>query len=257
MVTVFLNGGLGNQLFQVAATYAHAMEHNDVCAFDFSVIPKNQGNSPMSYINTLYRGLRELPKGWTPKNIYKEPRHDYDTIPYRKDTILKGYFGRERYFIRYRDEIIRLFRNEDIIEELKDTFKFVLNNSVSMHVRRGDYLRFSNVYNILTHEYYYNALKLIEKTQIVDNILVFSDDIEWCKSNMPDCRITFIEGQSDDYDLLLMGLCNRGNIIANSTFSQWGATLGEEPLKPIIAPKKWFLNEHLNANVVPSRWIRI
>jgi hypothetical protein len=101
------------------------------------------------------------------------------------------------------------------------------------------------------------AIEFAEIHNEVEHILVFSDDIEWCKKNMNDKRMIFVE-ETDDYKcLMLMGLCD-ANIIANSSFSFWGAYLNEKPLKTIIAPSRWFKDESLNSSeIVPNRWCKI
>lgn len=124
-----------------------------------------------------------------------------------------------------------------------------------MHIRRGDYLVSPGHYINLDVEYYKNALKYIDNP---GSILIFSDDISWCKDNFKGDKYIFIENEKDYIDIYLMSLCNN-NIIANSTFSWWGAWLNTNPNKIVISPNKWFGpakgKRHLN-DLIPKNWIQ-
>jgi hypothetical protein len=239
MITAKLNGGLGNQMFQVAVAYTMALDNNDQCAFDFNTVPVLQGQCPVFYRDNIFKKLNNINNGWKPRVIYKEITNEYTKIPYGCDMKLIGYFASEEYIKNRRAEILDLFIDKDIIKLLRDLFNDKLKNSVSLHVRRGDYLKFPEVYVILSQSYYELALNIIGGKYQINNILVFSDDIEWCKQNMNDSRMYFIEGYPDYIDMYLMSLCNH-NITANSSFSWWGAYLNENKEKIVCAPKKWF-----------------
>jgi hypothetical protein len=254
MISAQLNGGLGNCMFQIAATYALAKENGDKCAFNFSAVPKNQGNPVATYRNNIFKKLIDLPNNWVPKAIYKELCLDYTPIKYCEGMLLKGYFQREEYFAKYKDEIGQLFRDENLISDLRNKLQGCLSSSVSIHVRRGDYIKFSSVHPIQDKSYYDAALQYVEKTHDIKNILVFSDDIPWCKNNFHDSRVTFVN-LPDYEDLYLMGLCD-ANIISNSSFSWWGSWLGAGEQKLIIAPRYWMVNVS-SKNIIPSSWIII
>jgi hypothetical protein len=117
-------------------------------------------------------------------------------------------------------------------------------NSCSLHVRRGDYLKYPNIHPTCDVSYYEKSISLVDS----ENILIFSDDINWCKNNLliKNKNIFFIEGNQDYIDLWLMSLC-KNNIMANSTFSWWGAWLNKNKNKLVIGPKKWF-GESLHHN---------
>ena len=241
MLTTRLNGGLANQLFQIAAAYALALDNNDECAFYLDSPVINQGNCARTYKANILKNIKELIFDWQPESIWQEPDLNYHPIPYHKNMMLIGYFGSEKYFAHHREEIIRLFKSP----------MPRLHNCSSLHVRRGDYLKFTNVFYCLDAEYYQKALRHIDS----DIIYVLSDDIEWCKNNLNDDRLFYPKGQSDWEDLLLMAVCDH-NIIANSTFSWWGSYLNENPDKIVIAPKKWH-TEEISKDIYCNNWILI
>ena len=211
-------GGLGNQMFQIAAALAEAYRTNDKACFSLDKnIHKGQGNNPSYYKNTVFSKLCN-------SVVTEECRY-----------LRKDYYQSEKYFADYRDKIIDMFTNEEIVYKLSSHYSF--NDTVSVHVRRGDYLNLQHYHPCPSLEYYKNALSLIN----ANNILIFSDDINWCKKNFNNCM--FVEGYKDYEDMYLMSLCS-SHIIANSSFSWWGAYLSKG--KRVIAPKKWF------GSVIPS-----
>lgn len=137
-----------------------------------------------------------------------------------------------------------------------------------MHIRRGDYVSNEIYQNILgevcSYDYYYNALKYIQSKIQDISLYIFSDDINWVRNNfdfLSNYNVTFINHNKDTesyIDMQLMSNCQY-NIIANSTFSWWGAWLNKNPLKMVLAPKIWFKkNKRLQDNhIVPDDWIKI
>ncbi len=239
MITTVLNGGLGNQLFQIAVAYALSRKNNDTCAFDFERKVINQGNMASVYKDTLYSTLSALPRGWKPDYRYKEPTFSYRPIEYRNNMQLEGYFQSLKYFSEYENEIRELFLNEKtnlLIDKLRSKIGHLLQKkTVSLHIRRGDYLKFNNIHPQQDISYYNQSMDYIE----ADIVFVFSDDIGWCRNNIKLDSLLFINGQSDYEDMLLMSLCNH-NIITGSSFSWWGAFLNRNKDKIVVAPKKWF-----------------
>lgn len=152
--------------------------------------------------------------------------------------LLKGYFQCERFFSDQRDAVYALFYNHDHTIRLKNKYKNILRSSISLHVRRGDYLAIPRYHPVPTADYYFTAIEKIKKTAKVDNILIFSDDHHWCEKTFNGHQFTFVKGLKDFEDLILMGLCDN-HIIANSSFSWWGSWLGRNPNKIIIAPRIW------------------
>jgi hypothetical protein len=138
------------------------------------------------------------------------------------------------YFYLYLNELYNLFVNEEIINNLKNKYKKLLKNSLSLHVRRTDYLTIYPEF-IKENDYYYDCIKKLENEKKIDNILIFSDDMQWCKENIKDDRITYIEGQKDYEDLYLMSLCEN-NVILDSSFSWWGQFLNKNEDKIVFRP---------------------
>jgi hypothetical protein len=239
MVTVNIRGGLSNEMFQIATAYALALDNNDICAFPFDGNERGQGKPVRAYTKNIFKHIKELPKGWKPEFVYKEPTLNYVPIPYQKNMMLDGYFPCVRYFDHRKKEIFALFKDNIILDYLEEKHSDILPNSVSIHVRRGDYLQFPTFLVPKPIGYYRRALLYIESKVKIENILVFSDDIKWCKRRLSDQRITFIEGQPDYEDLYLQSLCKH-NIISNSGFSTWGAYMNENKSKIICAPSIWF-----------------
>jgi len=239
MITAMLDGGLGGRMFQIAAAYALALDNNDECAFNFSMGSMSQDHPLLTYRNNVYRKLKDLPDGWQWKYHYNERRYNYDKIPYYKDLILQGFFASELYFNHRRKEIIELFKDKETIDTIKLDFK----NSVSLHVRRGDYL--VNASHICSEDYYNKALKFMDSETRIDHIYIISDDIPWCKETFKDPRIIFIEGVPDYIDFYIQTLCTN-NIISNSTFSRWGTYLNENADKIVCAPAVWFGSQIAN-----------
>ncbi len=120
-------------------------------------------------------------------------------------------------------------------------------------MRRGDYVWLSHIHPVQPLAYYQRAVELMGDYQ---RMLVFSDDLPWCRENFSFNNMTFVEGQSDMDDLWMMGLCKH-NIIANSSFSWWGAWLNENHAKKVVAPKLWFGNAATmdTKDIVPAKWI--
>jgi hypothetical protein len=233
MISAMLCGGLGGRMFQIAAAYALALDNNDVCAFDLNMGSLAQGVHPSTYRKNVFSKLCQLPTEWKQEAYYQEKRYNYDPIPYQKNLMLGGYFGSEKYFDHRRKEIIELFKDKETLNNIKLDFK----NSVSLHVRRGDYL--INASHVCSEDYYKKAIRFMDSKTQINHIYIISDDIPWCKETFKDSRVTFIEGVPDYIDFYIQTLCNH-NIISNSTFSRWGAYLNENPDKIICAPAVWF-----------------
>ena len=168
---------------------------------------------------------------------------------------LDGYWQSEKFFKESEHLIREDFRpSKEIVEKISNT-PFLDTNTISLHVRRGDYITSNGYHPVQSIEYYQKAIEKIGK---YDYIFVFSDDIQWCKDNLKFNNMIFMDGFTDVEDLYLMSMCKH-NIIANSSFSWWGAWLNSNPNKIVIAPNKWFgdranLNE---SDIIPINWIRL
>ena len=240
MINISVNtmGGLGNILFQIAAAYSVSLRDNMQLIVDST--NHFGGHYGISkYTNNILRYIN-FSENKINYPIFGENGHQYSEIPkFQSNTKLNGYFQSEKYFDKIRDEVLNLYSpTNDIIIKINEYYLDVLKNkTTSLHVRRGDYLGIPNYHPTLPIEYYQNALKFIDANE---TILVFSDDIEWCKSNFDFIKNKiFIDNLNDYEELYLMSICNN-NIIANSTFSWWGAWLNKNMHKKVISPKIWF-----------------
>ena len=220
--------------------------------------------------NTWFKIKRKL--GLNPKRlksffVEKEiARFDAEVFEYQEDIYLDGYWQNEKYFKDIREEIIRDFSLKgDISNEAKEYLGDIKNSqSVSLHVRRGDYVQNVNtnsVHGTCDLDYYKKAIKYIEHNVQDSSFYIFSDDMTWCKEhfNFLKNKIFVDDTKSAFDDMELMKNC-KNNIIANSTFSWWGAWLNENEEKIIITPKKWFLDDELeqeSKDIVCESWVRV
>lgn len=185
------------------------------------------------------------------------------TIP--DNTYVCGYWQSEKYF-REIDTVIRTdfsFRqplsnhNVDLAEEIS------LLNSVSLHVRRNDYAKNQKVnatHGLCSLDYYHAAIKYVAERVECPHFFVFSDDIAWVEDNLriefPCQYISHNQGADSYNDMRLMSLCQH-HIIANSSFSWWGAWLNPNTDKIVIAPKRWFANETNTQDLIPQNWVTL
>lgn len=173
-----------------------------------------------------------------------------------------GYWQNVGYFNGIEDKIKNAFRFPELDDKNKMLTKMMgETQSVSLHIRRGDYLLAKNSFlqNICTDEYYKNAIKYMEDHVENPHFFVFSNDIDWCKNSLCLPRVTFVEGNEgvNSYkDMQLMSMC-KNNIIANSSFSWWGAWLNDNKDKIICAPNKWYSVKESVEGECPKEWIRI
>jgi hypothetical protein len=180
-----------------------------------------------------------------------------------KFNYFDGYWQNEKYFVDIREELLETFKIADTPSEPCSSYMDMIKrkNAVSIHIRRGDYAenpKVKKIHGVLSRDYYTEAIRLIKQQKPEPVFFFFSDDIEWCKLNLPESGV-FVENTSDLEDLYLMSLC-KNNIIANSSFSWWGAWLNEDPEKIVVAPRQWFADTGLNeiaSEICPSSWIRL
>jgi len=226
-------GRLGNQLFQIATTISCALENNDQYAF-----PNWNYEKFFNLHNCFSNNISY-------QNNYEEPFFHYQKITYKKDLNINGFFQSYKYFDNNKDLIKKIFTS---------TYNLPETNITSIHVRRGDYLQFSNYHTVLGMDYYNKAMEICPSTEYY----IFSDDITWCKNNFKGNQFTFISGNNEVLDLSMMSKCEN-QIIANSSFSWWGAYLNNNLNKKVIAPSKWFgpASTHNIKDLFPTDWINI
>ncbi|MCK4744844.1 alpha-1,2-fucosyltransferase, partial [Candidatus Parcubacteria bacterium] len=197
--------------------------------------------------------------------ITKEQHSHFDSkiLKLIGNIYLDGYWQSEKYFKNIENSIRKEFtlKNDLQLKAKKLLRKIKNTESISIHIRRNDYISHkpANQYHGVCHlSYYKKAINVIIKKIDDPHFFVFSDDIDWCKKNLKIKFPTiFVEGNKDYEDLILMSKCKH-NIIANSTFSWWGAWLNNNPNKIVIAPKKWFRKKSINTkDLIPKTWIKI
>jgi hypothetical protein len=287
MITVFLQGRLGNNLFQYAAARHLAIKNNTsvrliLPAFilkDDKMLPNVaylrsfniEAEVPSRVFLILCRKAscllgKDLPplRG----KYYQEKGFGFDPdVLYLKDgAYIKGYFQSEKYF-------------KDIEQTIRDDLRFTFcaldkptmeyekriigSNSVCLSVRRTDFLKLK-LFNVCNMHYYDKAIQYMKEHLDSPRFFIFSDDIEWCQRNMNIDNSDFVDLRASTMQpingLRLMTLCKHF-IIANSTFSWWGAWLSSNAEKNVIAPNRWFNDEVMNAqalrHTIPGNWIRI
>ena len=269
MITCFLKGGLGNIMFQVASATSLAVDNNDTATFPNAIDQLHFLNNEnkacpnlkhaLEY-NTIFKGFKFIQEGMSSvEKIFVCPFH-YIPIPYYPYLQIDGFFQSEKYFIHNRDHILTMFEPEDLILDLiNQKYSKQLNqNCVSLHVRRGEYLQLQQYHPVLPKDYYEKSINYI--TERVDNpiFLIISDDPQWCKDNFQLSNTVIIDQNRDYIDLFLISQCKH-NIIANSTFSWWGAWLNKNPNKIVIGPSQWFGPAYSSWNtndVIPESWIK-
>jgi len=257
MVGAFLQGGLGNYMFQIAAAQALAWDIDTEAVFDFNLASQVHRNI-RSYQDNIFGEIKDVSNP-TFRSRYPEPNFGYNPIPKVDSMYLIGYFQSEKYFKHHRDKILELFALSNEVERaLLVKYSQIFNldvESCSIHVRRGDYLKLQEYHPVLNMQYYEAAMREVN----ADKYLIFSDDIEWCKENFVGDQFEFIEDEEDYIDMHLMSLCYH-NIIGNSSFSWWGAWLNKYDFKKVVAPKKWFgpaKGGILVRDIIPEEWIKI
>ena len=286
-------GGLGNQMFQYAVGRSIALDVNkdlllDTNSYDdyklhngyelnavFGIKPKLASQAQINEILGLWKN-RYLKYALnvafqlgllSPKNIIKERSFAYDkrVSEITSDVYLEGYWQSEKYFIKnaqqIRDDFIFKF---DMSDSNRALMEFMLRkNSVSLHIRRGDYVSNSAVaerHGVCSLDYYHAAIELIRSQLSNPSIFVFSDDIDWARSNVrTSLPLYFVDhniGIESYKDMYFMSQCKH-NIIANSSFSWWGAWLNPNHQKIVIAPKLWFKDKTNTIDLIPEGWVRI
>tara|TARA_B100000768_G_scaffold171231_1_gene178340 strand:- start:1075 stop:1929 length:855 start_codon:yes stop_codon:yes gene_type:complete len=284
MIYTRIRGGLGNQLFQYSAARSLAdnlgvsleldiSEYNEISPFKMSL---NEFNVRGQYFTNKVKKIHEGTKKSFFYNIFKKNKNTFkehglmfDNRLFSKpdETYLKGYWQSEKYFQNNKIDILKDLSFSTSPNKINKHFLNEINNitSVSLHIRRGDYLSnstYNNIYGICDLTYYYKAIDYLIN-QLGNNIkvFIFSDDIYWVSKNFKLPVKTQIikhnSSQNSHEDLRLMSNCKH-NIIANSSFSWWGAWLNKYPNKIVIAPKKWFADKNKNnPDILPSNWIRL
>lgn len=286
MILVELNGGIGNQMFQYAAAKSLALHKKTILKLD--VTPASHKSMPQelkarpfdlhyfdlpdpiaasleiaSFLTTKQLGkIIEKTKANHKRKIYREPFFHYDENFFKAngDVFLKGLWQSEKYFKPFEKEIRNIFTFKEVSHLASQNLKN--ETSVSVHIRRGDYLTkiSQEILGTLPISYYQQAIEVIKSKISNSTFYFFSDDIDWAKSNFQIPNAIFVSNsltKNHFEDLYLMTQCQH-NIIANSSFSWWGAWLNDNPNKIVIAPERWFNKGPKDTqDLIPEGWIKI
>lgn len=258
MNVIELCGGLGNQLFQYAFGRAQIENGIDV-KYDLSWYRRLEKKYPRPY--RLDKFCVDVEIGsFTSRKFLREGEFNLNLIK-RNNCNFKGYWQ----YYGYHENILSILKKEFQVKEefytkgfLKLRESIINANSVSIHVRRGDYVGKKNEsFGCLPFQYYFRAI--VEKVK--GNLFVFSDDILWCKEYFKQDyflqKIIFVHSQQDYLDFELMRLC-KYNIIANSSFSWWAAYLNDDSEKIVVAPMQVVWPENVPLELrYPENWIKM
>jgi hypothetical protein len=289
MICVQLYGGLGNQLFQYSAGRALAIRHATTLYLDTVKLGMSaKGSTPRSYELNVFshaasilsdemqrprlimRCLPRLSNFIFSQNILQEANRHYDqNFDNASDnTYLIGYWQSYRYFSGVEDWLINDFQLKKPLSWVGNQFltKICSSNSVALHIRRGDYVTNKSAnkhHGVIPINYYWDAIKIIKETTIEPIFYIFSDDQEWSRKNFLSLKnAIFVDNNLDMgswEDLYLMGFC-RHHIIANSSFSWWGAWFADRRWginRKVILPRRWFSKSNVEADMAPKHWISI
>ena len=287
MITCKLQGGLGNQLFQIFTAIAYALTYSKPFFFFNNYQLGNGDNGSTiryTYWDTFFNGLKPFLKAINdvPTCMFiKEKSFKYETIPENfhvgYGTVLLGYYQSPLYFDRFKQTIYKLIKldlkkmlvKEKVKNINKEIYNLDDNHYISIHFRIGDYQLYPDTHPILKKEYYLKALKFIVKEEPgLKKVLYFCENqdvtrveetIQYLENLLP--SLMFIRASptlADWEQLLLMSLCKH-NIIANSTFSWWGAYLNDNPSKMVCYPGTWFgpSIDHDTSTLFPEDWVKI
>ncbi len=279
MLIVNCIGGLGNQMFQYAYYWALSKNYNNVyfTTINFKSYSLHNGYELDKIFNFAPnmiddKKINQLKNAIISKILTKLKLYQFNIIQnnfaydiqYAKfyfNHFLIGYWQSEKYFANCKLEIRKQFTfpNLDTIN-LQIAMSIQNSTAISLHVRRGDYVNHDLHGNLCNLDYYKQAIDIVIKKTINPIFYIFSDDIKWCQDNFSVYNFIYItnNNNTDSYkDMHLMSLCKH-NIIANSSFSWWGAWLNNNPNKIVIAPKKWFNDNSLDTkDLLPDTWIKI
>lgn len=292
MITVKITWWLWNQMFQYALWKHLAIKNNTELVLDISwfqtyklhkyclhifgiqdriasqkEIPRYNKQYKNKYLSFLRSKFTWLVKYYIPHHI-EEKQFNFDpTILHTKNNhYLEWYWQTDKYF----SDIEQIIRDAFVVtlapsKQNQNTLRQIIGtNSVSLHIRRGDYVSSAinqRIYGTCDLDYYERAIKIIS-TKVSDPIFyIFSDDIDWAKKHLQsEGQYIFVDwnnAETNYEDLRLMYHCKH-NIIANSSFSWWGAWLNQNPHKLVIAPAKRFNNDMYDwSDIVPTSWIKI
>ncbi len=279
MLYINLMGGLGNQLFQIFALINLSLELKIPFKLPVNkrdkVSPADNKSKRPTYWNNIFKYLEKFTIQFEEQYILINEREDslyYNlsklALESNKNYKLNGYFQSEKYFINNYDNIKKLCRINKIQEIIREKYNELLDNSTSLHFRIGDYVVNPHIHPILSIDYYINAIKKLQELEKINKIIYFFErtDLDIVNKNIKHLKSLFIDiefipcpNNLDDWQELILMSCCKNHIIANSTFSWWGAYLNSYDKKLICYPSIWFGNkfEKNPQDIFPESWIII
>jgi len=292
-ISTYLQGGLGNQMFQYAAAKALAQHYQvnlsiDSSWFSYPPLGITKRNLDLSYLNISCKDITSSPPtkhksklalllgSYLPYGpIVKIQRNafNFNKSLFRlknlkgRDLNLIGYWQSYKYFEKIRPILLSEFKTKNSIAEHYQSYleQIRSSDSVMLHIRRGDYVNSPSAakfHGVLPLSYYQQAIEALLLNQPNAHFFIFSDNLPWAKEALPkDLKITFVENslQADAaaQELQLMYECQH-HIIANSSLSWWGAWLKKDCSGLVFAPNRWISDSSLDlSNLLPANWQRI
>jgi len=274
MITCFLKGGLGNQLFQIFTSISYAIQiKTNFKFFDVEYLGKGTTTIRKTYWNNFLKKLKPFLTKSFPELITvsetEEFRYKKLNIPKNKDICLNGYFQSYKYFDSYYKTIYNLLNIDNYKREILLQHNEPL--SISLHFRLGDYKTKTDYHNIMSYEYYESCLTmLINKIQneSIHNVLYFYEleDYEIVKATIDklqtkfiNCKFVSVSNTLEDWQQMILMSCCKYNIIANSSFSWWAAYFNSNKDKIVLYPKTWFgpSYDYNTCDLFPPEWIMV
>ncbi len=249
MITCKLEGGLGNQLFMISHVFAYAKKHHlNYCVETKVTNPHIYDKDEYHLSAYRFPGINYC-SGQNNLQEYKENGFRYQEIPTLDNISFVGFWQSWKYFDEYRKELLNAL-----------DFPYTKNEGVvSIHVRRGDYLHYQNHHPVITIEYLNRAIYFFMQRGYF-KFRVFSDDLKWCKENIPaqNIELEFSEGQEEIQDLVDASCCEH-SIGSNSSYSWWIYYLNQNKNKIGVFPRQWFgpaLNHDIS-DLLPANTIML
>ena len=269
MISILLQGGLGNQLFQLFTAISYALDQKEKI-----VIPteKIDGHNRPTYWTSLLKRLKESVEKVDIKKVQKlaEAGFHYTPLPLVPNVMLVGYFQSYKYFEKHYDVIYKKL-NFNIEQETIRSKYLTMNDTISLHFRIGDYTNLQLHHNILKDDYYIRAIReIIRRTKKSNwNIIYFCEEkdnlpvkqrLYKIKKSFPELEFHKADDTMEDWEQLLLMSCSNPNIIANSAFSWWAAYLNSNADKIIVYPKTWFGAANYDKStkdMYPPSWVSV
>ena len=238
MIINLICGGLGNQLFQISAGFAHSLKLKTSYGINYEIgMGPGQGNIHKTYKNTIYSKLKS-----TTNNVfqtYTDNINDniFSPIPIQDNLCLIGYFQSHKYFKGYENQIRNLFTfPKEKMKKIREKLSKFKKKKVGVHIRMGDYQKIKEILPPVSQNYIFKALSFFNKKD--HDFLLFTDDFNSVKNNFDLSTYNFLNNDDEIDDIISLSMCD-SVIMSNSTFSWWGSWFGNQKEK-IVAPINWF-----------------